>query len=106
MLMTPNIDYIKKLADGSEAFEKKMINILKNEFPEEKKQFLDFYAENDFFKASEVVHKLKHKIGMLNMKQSYEFVISFESELKSGNIANYSKFIVILDILDNFISDL
>ena len=37
--MRPNIDYIKKLADGSREFEEKMIEILKEEYPREKELF-------------------------------------------------------------------
>jgi len=80
--VVPNLEYIRKLADGSETFEHKMRGILKDEFPIEKQAFLKAYEMDQYKEAAEMVHKLKHKLGMLGMKQAYDFAIDFESELK------------------------
>ncbi len=104
--MTPNLKYIRQLADGSESFENKMKGILKSEFPSEKKHFIQAYQNKQFSEAAEMVHKLKHKLGMLNMKQAYMFSINFESALKDKNTTGYSKFITILEIVEEFITEL
>jgi len=67
----PNINYIKKLANGSEDFQLKMIDILKKEFPKEKALFLEYCEMQDLLRAANVVHKIKHKFSMLDMKDAY-----------------------------------
>lgn len=104
--MTPNLTYIQKLADGSKVFENKMKSILKNEFPQEQQHFLKAYNNNEFIAAAEMVHKLKHKIGMLGMTEAYEFAIRFESELKNKKTTGFSKFISILETIETFLKTL
>ena len=44
----PNLNYIKKLSGGDQEFEKKIIDIIKKEFPEEKKVFRQNYNSKNF----------------------------------------------------------
>lgn len=104
--MIPNLSYIKQLADGSEAFEQKMIGILKKEFPLEKKQYLSTIASQNYTEAAEIVHKIKHKIGMLGMEKAYAKTIQYEEALKSSNMTEHAEFLTILDAIDNYISTL
>lgn len=102
----PTKDYIKQLANGDQDFEKKIIEIMKREFPEEKKEFLMNYNNKDYLKAAENVHKLKHKIGMYGFEKGYQTTIDFEEELKENNPLLFPKFIVILDAIDFFLDTL
>lgn len=104
--MIPNLSYIQKLADGSLAFEKKMIGIIQKEFPEEKQAFLIYFKTKDYKNAAELVHKIKHKIGMLSMSESYNFAIDFESELKINKTEGFSNFLTILETIENYINSL
>lgn len=104
--MNPNLKYIEKLADGSEAFKNKLIGILKNEFPIEKKIFIEAYKNDQFNEAAELVHKIKHKLGMFNMEKAYEFSITFESDLKKGKISGFPEFMSILEKVETFIKKL
>jgi len=106
MTETPNLTYIKELAAGSEVFEKKIITILKREFPEEKKEFLENYNACQYDKTAENVHKLKHKIGMLGFEEGYQTAIDFEEELKENIPSLFPKFIVILDSIEFFLNTL
>ena len=103
---TPNLIYIKDLAAGSEAFEQKLIGIVKREFPDEKDEFLKNYTSKAYTKAAENVHKLKHKIGMFGFEEEYQTAIDFEEELKSGNTSLYPKFIIILESITHFLKTL
>jgi len=103
---TPNIKYIQELAAGSLEFEQKLITIIKREFPEEKKEFLQNYNANHFIKTAENVHKLKHKIGMLGFEKGYQLAIDFEEELKKKETALFSKFMLILSTIENFLETL
>ncbi len=107
MTETPNLIYIKELAAGSDAFEQKLIGIVKREFPEEKKEFLQNYNAKTFTKAAENVHKLKHKIGMLGFETGYQTTIDFEEDLKMGNpLVLYPKFMLILESIEKFLKTL
>ncbi|KAA1243313.1 Hpt domain-containing protein [Aquimarina sp. RZ0] len=102
----PNLIYIKELAAGSQDFEQKLIAIIKKEFPEEKKEFLDNYNTGQYKKAAENVHKLKHKIGMLGFEKEYQTTIDFEEELKENNPLLFSKFMLILEAIEHFLTTL
>ena len=102
----PNLLYVKELSAGSIDFEQKLIGILKREFSEEKKEFLSNYNAQLYDIAAENVHKLKHKIGMLGFEIGYQTTIDFEEELKIHNPTLYSKFILILDTIDEFLKAL
>ena len=103
MSETPNLTYIKELADGSLSFEQKIIDIAKREFFEEKKEFLQNYNNKIFGQAAENVHKLKHKIGMFGLEAGYQTTADFEEGLKENNPSLYPKFIVILDTIEYFL---
>ncbi len=103
MTETPNLNYIKQLADGSSSFEQKILGIAKREFFEEKKEFLNNYNNKVFAKTAENVHKLKHKIGMFGLETGYKTATDFEEELKGNNPSLYPKFIVILDSIEYFL---
>lgn len=99
----PNLLYIKELAAGSEIFEQKLIGIVKREFPEEKNEFLNNYTTKVYNKAAENVHKLKHKIGMLGYEEGYQIAIDFEEGLKDNDPSLYSKFVLILESIEQFL---
>lgn len=102
----PNLNYINELAGDSEDFKNRLISIVKKEFPEEKKEFLKNYNSNNWKLAAENVHKLKHKIGMMGFEQGYQTTMDFEEELIQGHDSLYSKFILILESIDNFLKQI
>ncbi len=103
---TPNLIYIKELAAGSDAFEQKITSIVKREFPEEQKEFLQNYESKSYAKAAENVHKLKHKIGMLGFEKGYQTAVDFEEGLKNNDTSLYPKFILILESIELFLKTL
>ena len=102
----PNIKYIKKLASGSRDFEQKLILILKREFPEEKKEFLENYSSEQYAKAAENVHKLKHKVGMLGFEDGYQLSIDFEEALLNKETSLFSEYMLILDSIEYYLKTL
>ncbi len=106
MTESPNLNYIVELAAGSEEFEQKLIAIVKREFPEEKNEFLKSYDAKSYTMAAEHVHKLKHKIGMLGFEKGYQTTIDFEEELKKEETSLFSKFMLILESIENFLETL
>ncbi len=102
----PNNKYIKQLANGNIAFEKKLIGIVQREFPEEQAVFLKNYKYENYVAAAENVHKLKNKIGMLGLEKGYQLAIDFENDLKAEKTILYPEFIVLLNQMEDFIMNL
>ncbi|PHS10371.1 MAG: Hpt domain-containing protein [Kordia sp.] len=102
--MKPNLDYINEISDNDTVFKNKLISIIKREFPLEKEEFLSNYNTNQYILAAQNVHKLKHKINMFGLKKGYEIAIKFENELNDEKFDSYEDFIVILDLIDNYLN--
>ena len=61
----PNLQYIDDLAGDDLEFRKKLIDIIKKEFPEEKATYEDVKSGDKYLEIARIVHKLKHKISIL-----------------------------------------
>ena len=99
----PNLSYIKNMSGGDRAFEKKLINIIKNEFPEEKQRYYEHLSVKNYEQVSQIVHKLKHKISILGLKKSYYLASNFEANLLEGNDNLHNEFEFILDSITHFL---
>mgnify|MGYP000011740452 FL=1 len=104
--MKPNLDYINDISDNDLIFKKKLISIIKREFPLEKEEFLSNFNAHNFTLAAQNVHKLKHKINMLGLKKGFEIAIKFENELNDEKLDSYQNFIVVLDVIDNYLKEI
>jgi HPt (histidine-containing phosphotransfer) domain-containing protein len=102
----PNKSYIHSLSGGDTVFEQKLIDIIKNEFPDEKKVYFKNMAEKKYKLAADNVHKLKHKISILGLERSYETAVAFENNLLDGSIELKDKFESILTIMTNYLRQL
>jgi|TARA_R110000868_G_scaffold32516_5_gene118246 glycyl-tRNA synthetase alpha subunit len=85
MTEVPNLNYIKELAGDDIEFEKKFIDIIKKEFPEEVNAYLNHIENNKIVMAADVVHKLKHKFNILSMGRAYSFAVTYEENLRNDN---------------------
>jgi HPt (histidine-containing phosphotransfer) domain-containing protein len=102
-LDTPNLSYIKELADGDIDFEASLLAILKKELPKEKEAFIESIRVKNYQNSAAYMHKIKHKISILGLEKSYNFAISFEEELKNGNPKKYDTFLSILQNMEEFL---
>lgn len=102
----PNLDYFNKIADGEQAIIDKFISILKSEFPQQLINYNQNISIPNYEEASEAVHKLKHKIGILGLENSYQIAGRFEQNLRNHNLENQREFEVILKNITNFIQKL
>ena len=100
----PNLDYIKNLSGGDVAFEKKIIGILKEEFPEEKNTYYLCVQSKRYKDTAEIVHKLKHKISILGLEKSYCTAVLFEEGLLKKDSSLKEEFEKILANMTNFIN--
>lgn len=103
MAEVPNLDYIREIAGGNEEFEKKFLSIIQVEFPKEKEEYTNLLHAGDFEESAKVVHKIKHKLGILGLNAGYKMAIKYEEDLKMGNTALQDEFEGVLDAVEEFI---
>ncbi|WP_299521089.1 Hpt domain-containing protein [Winogradskyella sp.] len=102
----PNLSYIESMSGGDQAFEQKLIDIIQQEFPEEKEIYFNNIAANNFKAAAENVHKLKHKISILGLVKSYETAVTYEHHLIEGSKEGQDDFEAILQNMTDFLETL
>ena len=102
----PNLNYIKELSGTDTSFEKKLIRIIKKEFPKEKSNYFNNLKSKKFIATAECVHKLKHKISIFGMIESYEIANNYENNLKNEEINLYAEFEVILENITNYLNQI
>jgi HPt (histidine-containing phosphotransfer) domain-containing protein len=101
---TPNLNYIKNISGGDLEFERKIIEIVQKELPEEIKTYENFVSEDKYKNTAGLVHKLKHKISILGLEESYEIAVEFEHNLLNESKVLQKEFEEILTSMINFIN--
>ncbi|MCT4630365.1 Hpt domain-containing protein [Winogradskyella sp.] len=99
----PNLSYIESMSGGDKAFEKKLIDIIKQEFPEEKAVYFNNINAKNFKKAAENVHKIKHKISILGLTKSYDAAAYYENNLTENSTEGKVDFENTLQIMTDFL---
>ncbi|WP_237275405.1 Hpt domain-containing protein [Tenacibaculum ovolyticum] len=99
----PNLEYVIKLANGDESVRKMLIDVIKTEFPEEKKDYYDSLKNKEFKKIEENVHRLKHKISILGLEKSYKIANEFEHNLRELNLDKVEDFEKILIVISTYL---
>lgn len=102
----PNIKFIDEMSGGNADIKKQIIEILIEEFPKEKDDYLSQLEDKNFLRLKEKVHKLKNKINILGMNKSYDIAIEYENNLRLNSFELSSEFHNILDIITNFLKNL
>mgnify|MGYP000339029144 CR=1 FL=1 len=99
----PNLSYINQLARGDESIKNELIEVIKSEFPEEKKDYFDSLEEKEFKKIEENVHRIKHKISILGLEKSYKVANEFEHNLRELSLDKQEDFEQILITISEYI---
>ena len=99
----PNMNYINELSGNDIEFKGTFIKILKDEFPLEKIEYIDNIENNNTYAASQNVHKLKHKMNILGLQESYKIAVIFEEELRLGNNRLKDKFMKIMNTIEDYL---
>lgn len=99
----PNLTYIEQLARGNHSIQQTLIDVIKTEFPEEKKDYYNSLSKKDYKKIEENVHRLKHKISILGLEKSYELANTFEHNLREKNLEGIKDFENILNTITAYI---
>jgi len=99
----PNLDYVNQLARGDESIKNELINVIKTEFPEEKKCYYDSLEKKEFKIIEENVHRIKHKISILGLEKSYKIANKFEHNLRELSFEKKEEFEKILIAITAYI---
>ena len=103
-MSAPNLNYIKELSGGDVEFEARLLSVLKKELPLEIEEFNENIQQNNLRESAQNVHKIKHKINILSMDQSFVVAEEFEKNLNSGCLDLYEEFIDILKKMTIFLN--
>ncbi|WP_136467674.1 Hpt domain-containing protein [Flagellimonas onchidii] len=103
MVEQPNLEYIKEISGGNEEFEKKFLSIIQTEFPKERTEYLENLENDNLEESAKVVHKIKHKLGILGLTEGYKLAIKYEEDLKYGDTKLKEEFQQILQSVEEFI---
>jgi hypothetical protein len=88
--------YLNSFTGGDKAFEGKILAIIKTDSLK-KDIYLNNIVVNKFDLAANNVHKLKHKISLLGLEESYELASQHELNLVEGNNNLHENFTEILN---------
>lgn len=102
----PNLNYIDQLSAGDEEFKAKMIAIVKEELPMEIIAYKENLTQEKYMLTAECVHKLKHKISILGLENSYYLADQFENNLKQESTLLKNEFNLTLETMQEFINNL
>jgi hypothetical protein len=99
----PNLTFIKEIAEDDIPFQNSILDIIKKEFPAEVESFNKNFADKNYLEASKDVHKLKHKISLLGLKEGLVKASQFEKDLLENNIELHGDFVEILNKIDVYL---
>ena len=102
----PNLDYIDKLAAGDEAIRKRLISVLKQEFPIEVAIYREQILNSIYLQAAESVHKIRHKIGLLGLENSYFSSKIYEQNLRNNVLQNQINFENTINKIEFFLKNI
>ena len=103
MKKLPDLSKFDEICDNDADFKNQMVNILKKEFPTEQKLFYESFEAKKYKEAAEIVHKLKHKVNLLNLEDGYLLASEFEKKLLNGSTELSDDFIDILTKIEQFL---
>ncbi|MBN7816327.1 hypothetical protein [Algoriphagus pacificus] len=99
----PSLNYLQNLANGNDQFKSKIIQLLIDELPQEFERYNQAMDSKNYFWASEIVHKIKHKIAFFQMEKSYRITEDHENSLREGKLKYQVEFIEIITKILNFL---
>lgn len=97
------MSYINELSGDNVEFKNRIISILKEELPEEIRQYIQHKEQADFVQMHQMVHKLKHKITVLGLEKSYYLAGEYETNLKNKTTELQSEFENVLEVMQEFV---
>ena len=98
-----NLKYIDEIAGGDQEFRAKFIAILKAEFPLEMDEYQSNLGRKEHRKASENVHKIKHKINVLGLHEAHGLAARHEAALRNNDDTLSREFETVLEYITTYL---
>lgn len=102
----PNFTVIDKMSGGSSDVRVLILEVIKEEFPKEQKEYFYLLEQKNYKKLQEIVHKIKHKISALGLEKSYVIANNYEKNLRKESLELATDFKDILTIIGNFVKNI
>lgn len=102
----PNQTYIDSLSGNDIKFKKKLIDVIKKEFPTEKQTYFDSCKTENYKLAASLVHKIKHKITILGLEKGYKVAVAYENDLLKGVLRVKPEFDAILVSITKYLEEI
>jgi HPt (histidine-containing phosphotransfer) domain-containing protein len=83
-MIQPNLNYIEQLARGDDFIRQTLIQVIKDEFPDEKEEYFECLKTNNLENIASSVHRIKHKFSILGLEKSYNSAVILEEELRNN----------------------
>ena len=99
----PNLSYVDQLSGNDTEFRNSFVSIIKQEFPKERELYLDYMDKQKTKQTADIVHKIKHKLGILGMQDAYKLAIAHELELLEGRSTKKTEFKLVLQVIENYL---
>ncbi|TBX67033.1 Hpt domain-containing protein [Flavobacterium silvisoli] len=100
----PNIEYILKLSRNEEAIKQRFINILKFELPIEIDAYYMSLRLNKWPQTMTCIHKLKNKIAILGLENSYHLADEYEKSNPNSRKDLQIEFEKTLTLMQHFVN--
>ena len=104
--MTPNTEYIDKLANDDQAFRDKLIGLIRDEWPQEIGEYQALVSAQNWEKAGAAVHKIKHKISIFGLEEGYRIARELEYQYKDGIDAPRERFDRVVEVITQYLESL
>ena len=102
---TPSLWYLKELSNGNEKFESKIFKLLLDELPNEYSSYQNAIKTQNYYWASEIVHKIKHKVAFFQMPEALMLTEKHEAALLEGSLNYQLDFQEIINNILKFIPE-
>ena len=90
-MIQPNLNYIEQLARGDDSIRQTLIQVIKDEFPDEKEEYFECLKTNNLENIASNVHRIKHKFSILGLETSYNTAVKYEQSLRNDQLESISK---------------
>ncbi len=100
----PNIEYILKLSRNEDAIKQRFINILKFELPIEIDAYYMSLHLNKWSQTMSCIHKLKNKIAILGLENSYHLADEYEKSNPNSRKDLQIEFEKTLTLMQHFVN--
>jgi HPt (histidine-containing phosphotransfer) domain-containing protein len=90
-MIEPNLNYIEQLARGNDSIKQTLIQVIKDEFPDEKEEYFESLKTNKCEIIASIVHRIKHKFSIFGLESNYKSALEFEKELRDNKLSDNLK---------------